>query len=308
MSILAVEDEVEIVGPVELTGEQEVIVELHSVINLINALYGCLDLLDIEFLGNLGVAKSLVMDLAQKIRETSIQRKPFEVDSLFSGVIGAAVESAWALCPEVHENPDALTLKKTVQMVLEVFHVRLEELEHRLKNPDGWMRVSAEELVKSITQALAAIEKNSRGRYRIVFNIAEQSPKDYQVDLKIASEVGDSFLMPAVLQDVMRDLIANARKYTLAGGKISAGLWVTDEMLRFVVEDNGIGIPAEELSKVVKFGYRAANTQSMQTLGGGFGMTKAYWVTKKYQGRMWIRSRVGVGTRVTIEIPRLGEA
>lgn len=38
--------------------------------------------------------------------------------------------------------------------------------------------------------------------------------------------------MPAVFQDVVRDLIANARKYTPPGGKIIAGLYQDDEMMR----------------------------------------------------------------------------
>ncbi len=303
MPILTEADEIEILVPVDLTGEQEIIVELHSVINLINALYGCLDLLDSVFLGNLGTAKSLVMDLVKKINDAAIQRKPFGPDPFFSEIILAAVESAWNSQPDLQTNPDALCLKNTIQMVLDVFHSRLEELEERLKNPEAWICVSEEYLTLSITQALAAIEKNSRGRYRIVFNIAEQTPRDYQVDLKVESEVGEYFLMPPVFQDVMRDLIANARKYTPLGGKISAGLRIYQTSLRFVVEDNGLGIPPEEIPSVVQFGYRASNTKKIQTLGGGFGLTKAYKVAKKYGGRMWIRSRPEVGTRITIEIP-----
>jgi signal transduction histidine kinase len=109
--------------------------------------------------------------------------------------------------------------------------------------------------------------------------------------------------MPPVLHDVLRDLIANARKYTPPGGRISAGLHSSEEGLRLVVEDNGLGIPRDELQKVVGFGYRASNVSDKRTLGGGFGLTKALWVAKNFGGRMWVRSRLGVGTRVTLFIP-----
>ena len=109
--------------------------------------------------------------------------------------------------------------------------------------------------------------------------------------------------MPLVLQDIFRDLIANSRKYTEPGGKISAGLYSLAEGLRIVVEDDGIGIPRDELQKVVEFGYRASNVLGKRTYGGGFGLSKALWVAKNFGGRMWIRSCVGVGTRVTIFIP-----
>jgi len=58
-----------------------------------------------------------------------------------------------------------------------------------------------------------------------------------------------------------------------------------------------------ELQKVVEFGYRSSNALGKRTHGGGFGLSKALWVAKNFGGRMWIRSCVGVGTRVTIFIP-----
>ena len=39
------------------------------------------------------------------------------------------------------------------------------------------------------------------------------------------------------------------------------------------------------------------------TMGGGFGLTKAYFVCKQYQGRMWIASEPGKGTFIEIKIP-----
>ena len=74
--------------------------------------------------------------------------------------------------------------------------------------------------------------------------------------------------------------------------------------LRFVVEDTGIGIPKDELESVVDLGFRASNLNGKKTYGGGFGLTKAYYVTKKYNGRFWIDSEVGKGTKIVIEIPK----
>ena len=88
---------------------------------------------------------------------------------------------------------------------------------------------------------------------------------------------GDSLLMPAVFQDVMRDLIANARKYTAPGGHITAALYEDAEALRFVVEDSGRGIPEGELERVVRFGQRASNVGEVRTMGGGFGLTRPSW-------------------------------
>jgi len=110
--------------------------------------------------------------------------------------------------------------------------------------------------------------------------------------------------MPAVLQDVMRDLIANARKYTDLGGIIITGLDDDGENLCFVVEDNGRGIPADQIEQVVEYGMRATNVKDKETKGGGFGLTKAFFVTCQYNGRMWIESEEGRGTTITLQIPR----
>jgi signal transduction histidine kinase len=39
-------------------------------------------------------------------------------------------------------------------------------------------------------------------------------------------------------------------------------------------------------------------------MGGGFGLTKAFFVTKQFGGRFWIASRLGYGTQVRLWIPR----
>jgi signal transduction histidine kinase len=110
--------------------------------------------------------------------------------------------------------------------------------------------------------------------------------------------------MPLFFKDVMRDLIANARKYTAPGGTINVGVYETDAELRFVVQDTGRGIPPDELQTVVHYGRRGSNVQQVRTMGGGYGLTKAFLVTKRFGGRFWIKSELGVGTRITIIVPR----
>ncbi len=166
-----------------------------------------------------------------------------------------------------------------------------------MKNPSGGNIAVRREV-------FAAIEKNSRGRFRIIYNAALQQPQDYYVDFKIESSSGDRLRMPAVFQDVLRDLIGNARKYTAVGGHITAALHEDPTVLRLLVEDTGRGIPPDELAKVVHFGQRASNVGNVRTMGGGFGLTKAFLATKQFGGRFWLASELGVGTRVRIHVPR----
>jgi signal transduction histidine kinase len=113
----------------------------------------------------------------------------------------------------------------------------------------------------------------------------------------------DTIYMPPEIQDVMRDLIANARKYTDTGGRIDASLSQTETELELVIEDNGRGIPEDQIESTIDYGFRGTNVDDKKSYGGGFGLTKAYYITKRYGGRMWIESALEVGTKITIRIP-----
>ena len=119
-----------------------------------------------------------------------------------------------------------------------------------------------------------------------------------------ADEGRDTIAMPLIFKDVMRDLIANARKYSPLGSSIIVGLYESSDSLKFVVQDTGRGIPASEIKKVFEYGERGSNVEGVRTMGGGFGLTKAFYITKQFGGRFWITSEVDQGTRIRIELPR----
>ncbi len=299
-----VHEEIEFTRLPELSPKEALLVDLHSLVNLLNVLQGTLELLR-EGLPELLPIHDEIAGLGQSLPTLAAQGQSPQFDLGLPGRLLKRVEEIFHRTPETPglAAEDDRDLRESLLRSLEIFEVRLQEWASRQSPENHWQRFSAEDLEQSLYQVLTAIEKNAQGRYRIVHNIAEQSPKDYQVDFAVTVNGGESFLMPAVLQDVLRDLVANARKYTPPGGKITAGIHASPEGVRLVVEDNGVGIPTDELPRVVEFGYRASNTAHRPTLGGGFGLTKALWVTRNFSGRFWIRSRPSLGTRVTIFIP-----
>jgi signal transduction histidine kinase len=298
--------EVEITDLPELTGEQSALIDMHSVVNIMNVLLNELEYLE-EVIGE-GEQLQPAVDAIQRMHLglRSSDDVGAELGNLLSSEdrVMEAVHAALEARPDAGEDPDVRDSVSNLQSVFAVLDTRARELLDRVHAPEKWTDHDVEQLTANFTQVLAAIEKNSKGRYRIVHNIAEQEPQDYIVNFGIESVDGTLINMPPVLQDVMRDLIANARKYTEPGGELSTGLVDNGKELRFVVEDSGRGIPADEVERVVEFGQRASNVDDTSTMGGGFGLTKAYLVTRQFGGRMWIASRPGAGTRITISIPR----
>lgn len=105
------------------------------------------------------------------------------------------------------------------------------------------------------------------------------------------------------MREILRDLIANARKYTAPGGQIRVGLHSGPAGIRCMVEDTGRGIPAAEFATVVQFGCRGSNVADVRSHGAGCGLTKAFLVTHQFGGRFWIASELGRGTRIRFWIP-----
>jgi signal transduction histidine kinase len=298
--------EVEITEAPQLTGEQAALVDMHSVVNIMNVLLNELDYLG-EVLGD-GARLQPAVDAIQQIHQRL--RGSDDLSADLGDLLGCedrlmdVVRAALEAHPGAADQPDVGDSVSNLRSVFAVLDARTRELLERVHAPGKWTDHDVEQLKANFTKVLAAIEKNSKGRYRIVHNIAGQEPRDYVVNFGIESVDGGVIHMPPVLQDVMRDLIANARKYTEPGGEISAGLVDNGKELRLVVEDTGRGIPPDEVQQVVAFGKRGSNVDDKATMGGGFGLTKAWLMTRKFGGRMWIASRPGAGTRITISIPR----
>lgn len=303
--------EIEITSIPPLGPGEATLVDQHTILNLASVLDGELTLLGIALAddpdllrASLAVCGRIRQDLMDPAASLSHAASLPDYDR----AILREVEEVFQTHPAAAQNAEVRESAENIRSVLKVFAVRAQELLARAQAPGQWVEMPIDALRADFMQVFAAIEKNSRGRYRIIYNLALQEPADYYVDFVIDSESARSVSLPLVFKDVMRDLLANARKYTRPGGTINAGLHETRAALRFSVQDTGCGIPPGELETVVHYGKRGSNVAHVRTMGGGFGLTKAFLVTKQFGGRFWIRSELGVGTRIRIEIPRKVEA
>jgi len=296
----------QITKPLSVTEQQLAQLDLHSFLNILNIISGELQLLklDLEDEAALPETTQFTAGLLELVRAGRLHDEA----SRQAASLHAAFLKEWSAeqrhRPQLANRSPASEGAGNLDSILKVMAVRLREYQERTRTGTVWRAHSIRELTENLVNFFAALEKNSKGRYHILFNIAAQEPADYLVNLKIESVDEDIIFMPPVLQDVFRDVVANARKYTPPGGHIDAGLRDNGHNLRLVVQDTGCGIPADEIERVVDFGYRATNVQSKATKGGGFGLTKAYYLTCKLGGSMWIESTLGQGTRITLEIPR----
>lgn len=295
---------IEITKQLNLSNDQALLIDMHSFINIFNILKGELDILALILETDaLDESKKIVMKMYRSL--ANIEETAFFAENInvIESRIISEVKSAVSEATEPDDRFQADFSVDNINSIFSILKVRFAEILSRLNAKNVWSKFNNANLRNNFIDIFNAIEKNSRESYHFVYNLAERRAKDYFITFDIKSIDGDTIMMPPVIQDVIRDLLANARKYTLPGGTISAGLYYDGETLRFSVEDNGRGIPESELVSVIDFGYRASNTTDRPTMGAGFGLTKAYFNIKKYNGRLWIDSVENKGTTITFEIP-----
>lgn len=104
---------------------------------------------------------------------------------------------------------------------------------------------------------------------------------------------------------VIQNLIDNAVRYNVAGGSITvkAALLAEKPYVEISVKDTGIGIPAEELSKVFTKFFRGSNALKFQTEGSGLGLYIARNIIRAHGGEMWVESELGRGSTFHLALP-----
>lgn len=98
-------------------------------------------------------------------------------------------------------------------------------------------------------------------------------------------------------------LVDNAIKYTPEGGVVLVRLEkVDDTRAVFAVMDTGIGIAPEDLDKVFERFYRVDKARSREMGGNGLGLAIAAEIVKLHDGNISVASKLGEGTKFTVEL------
>jgi signal transduction histidine kinase len=107
------------------------------------------------------------------------------------------------------------------------------------------------------------------------------------------------------LRQLLLNLVDNALKHTVAEtGEVTLTLRRTAGWVRVSVEDNGAGIPTEDLPHIFERFYRADPSRSRPG-GSGLGLAIARWVAEAHGGRIEVESQVGKGSIFTLWLPEL---
>jgi signal transduction histidine kinase len=124
---------------------------------------------------------------------------------------------------------------------------------------------------------------------------------DFQVETRLRPVRGDAMR----LRQVFRNLLSNAAKFSPVGGRVGLRVAGQGRMVRVTVEDQGKGIPPEELEVVFDRFSQASNNRTGAG-GTGLGLPLCREIVQLHGGRIWAENRSPAGTRMILEIPFAG--
>jgi signal transduction histidine kinase len=104
------------------------------------------------------------------------------------------------------------------------------------------------------------------------------------------------------LQLILSNLLDNALKYTPEGGRVEISARFAPDKVAITFSDTGVGIAAEDITRIWDRLYRADKSRSQRGLGLGLSMVKAF--TEAQGGIASVESEPGRGSRFTITIPQ----
>ncbi len=99
-------------------------------------------------------------------------------------------------------------------------------------------------------------------------------------------------------------LIDNACKYTPVPGRIEVSTSNIADQLELRVQDSGVGIATSELELVFERFYRSKSARGNDLDGTGLGLPIARAIVEAHGGRIWIESKIGIGSCVIVRLPR----
>ncbi|MCL8206656.1 MAG: PAS domain-containing protein [Actinomycetia bacterium] len=113
---------------------------------------------------------------------------------------------------------------------------------------------------------------------------------------------------PDLLKEVLLNLVSNAIQYTPAGGRVTVTTSLAGGYGRWEVEDTGIGIPAADLPRIFERFYRVDKDRSRRSGGTGLGLAIVKHILELLDGRVFVQSEPGRGSRFTVELPAVQES
>lgn len=131
--------------------------------------------------------------------------------------------------------------------------------------------------------------------------------KHVNLSCELNSTTESICLDPDRIEQVLTNLIDNAIRHTSVNGYVKVKLEDHISGIEIMVEDNGSGIPEEDLPFVFERFYKADKARTRGKSGTGLGLAIAKNIVEAHDGKISVKSNVGQGTTFSFFIPKKHE-
>jgi signal transduction histidine kinase len=128
----------------------------------------------------------------------------------------------------------------------------------------------------------------------------------FGLDVRIAPDLPDVPLDAEAVSQALGNLVDNAIKYSETRKALRVEAAVRNGHLALAVQDEGIGIPLEEQTRIFEKFYRVGRSDTQGRRGSGVGLALVRHVAEAHGGRVTVESRPGAGSRFTLWFPLAG--
>ena len=251
---------------------------------------------DVSLLRTVAAALAGPIDLAARIAAERLHR---ELRDAFTGVVS-------------HELRTPITTIYGMSHVLRARHAELGTAERAALIAD--IEAEADRLRRMVEDLLILsrvegglleldVEPLALGRLvrRVVASEAERWP-GHGLEVTIADDLPVAVGDPVSVEQVVRNLVSNAAKYSPSGGRVEVQVsgeegWVTVRVL-----DEGLGLPDVPTNRLFELYFRAPEA-TRHAPGAGIGLFVCRALVEAMRGRMWARARDGGGSEFGFGLP-----
>lgn len=145
---------------------------------------------------------------------------------------------------------------------------------------------------------IAALAADVADRFR-----RQAALKGFRLETEIADDLPRARVDRDALGRAVFNLLDNAVKYSGQQPRVILRVRTADDAIHLQIEDNGIGIPLAEQTRIFEKFYRSGSAVESEVKGSGIGLPLVEHVARAHGGDVALESEPGKGTRVTLRIP-----
>ena len=160
------------------------------------------------------------------------------------------------------------------------------------------------ERIKSGTVRLARVESDAAQLMALAIQTVAPLAEEAGVEIRATPKHVSLSADPDGIVQVLTNLLGNAVKFSPPGATVSIGVDELDGEVLFSVEDEGPGIPADQLEAIFDRFRQVGATNGRATGGFGLGLAISRSIVAMHEGRIWAESANGRGSTFWVALPK----